>query len=179
MKAVPSRFLRGFAICTSGLYLWYLLFKSNLLFMLWFHFSQVMVLPWWWCPLWILWWRCCPLELLLFLPASVSLSSTCWIHYGLLPLPSSNGNSLTTPHPSKGWACHEICMFFLAREDVIRHARPAHPNDYGSSPVWLSARPTCASTQPPLALWGALIFLLIFATLCTMREFLIWHYLKI
>jgi hypothetical protein len=38
-------------------------------------------------------------ELLLVLPALVSLSSTYQIHYGLLPLPASTGTSPTTPHP--------------------------------------------------------------------------------
>jgi hypothetical protein len=42
---------------------------------------------------------CCPPELLVVLPASVSLSSTCRIHYGLLSLPSSTGTSPTTPRP--------------------------------------------------------------------------------
>jgi hypothetical protein len=39
------------------------------------------------------------------LPVSLSLSSTCWIHYGLLPLPSSTGTSPTTPRPqSEGFS---------------------------------------------------------------------------
>jgi hypothetical protein len=76
--------------------LWYLLCKSNLLFILLIHFSQVTVFFWWWWPLEMLWWRCYPPELLLVLLASVSLYSTCRIHYGLLPLPSSIGTSPTT-----------------------------------------------------------------------------------
>jgi hypothetical protein len=37
------------------------------------------------------------------LPVSLSLSSTCQIHYGLLPLPSSTETSPTTPrHPLEG-----------------------------------------------------------------------------
>jgi hypothetical protein len=50
----------------------------------------------------MLWWWCCTVELLLVLPASVSLSSTYLIHYGLLPLPSSIGTSPTTPRPRQG-----------------------------------------------------------------------------
>jgi hypothetical protein len=100
MKVLACRFLRGYFylhlfyitldLSTMMHLPWffillYLLCKTNLLFMIWFHLSQAMVLFWWWCPPGMLWWRWCPLEVLMVLPLSVSLSSICRIQYGLLP----------------------------------------------------------------------------------------------
>jgi hypothetical protein len=101
--------------------LWYLFCKTNLLFMLCFHFSQVTVIFWWWCPPGMLWWQCCRPEVLTL---SVSLAPSAGSSRACCPLPFSTGTFPTTPRPpSEGLSFCQLLSIFLELLHVCLHRK--------------------------------------------------------
>jgi hypothetical protein len=125
MRALACRFLREYCYlylqfillqnwvpwCTYHFVLYLLCKLKSLVFHALIPFSQATVLFRWWYPPRMLWWRCCPPQLLLVLSASLSLSSTCRIHYALLPLPFSTGTSPITVLPIRSSLSLSVTLY--------------------------------------------------------------------